>query len=291
MKSAAGRTLVDVLTPEGIPLRFEVAGAGDRTGAFLLDALIIFAVLMVTGLLAQIGDGGMWIQAALMLLAFVLRTFYFTFFELRWQGRTPGKKKSGLRVMDRHGGPLTAEAVVVRNLTRELELFVPLIFLLAPESFWPDASGWVRLAASLWILAVGFLPFFGPLRLRVGDLVAGTMVVVAPTVQLLPDKGEAEAQAATYHFTEAQLDIYGIYELQVLEDVLRQADKGADGWLAGQAVAEKIQAKIQYAAAGRIDVQVFLRDFYAALRARLEHRMLLGERKQDKYAAQKKPRR
>jgi hypothetical protein len=188
--------------------------------------------------------------------------------------------------MDRHGGVLSAEAIVVRNLTRGLEIFLPLQVIFAPDALWPGAPGWASLLASLWMLGFGFMPFFSKLRLRVGDLVAGTMVVVAPTAQLLSDQSASEAPAATYHFTDAQLDIYGIYELQVLEGVLRQADSGAgEAWLAAQSVAEKIQAKIAYTAAGQLNVTVFLRDFYAALRARLEQRMLLGERKEDKYAA------
>ena len=43
---------------------------------------------------------------------FLLRAFYFTWFEIRWNGATPGKKRVHVRVVDAHGGPLTTEALV-----------------------------------------------------------------------------------------------------------------------------------------------------------------------------------
>ena len=60
-----------------------------------------------------------------MLLLFFLRNLYFVHFELSARGATPGKRAVGIRVTDRRGGPLTASAVIARNLTRELELFLP----------------------------------------------------------------------------------------------------------------------------------------------------------------------
>jgi hypothetical protein len=51
-------------------------------------------------------------------------------------------------------------------------------------------------------------------------------------------------------------------------------------------VAEKIRAKINYRGKPGDDER-FLRDFYAALRAHLEQRMLFGERREDKYAARR----
>jgi hypothetical protein len=205
----------------------------------------------------------------------------------------------GLRVIDRHGGPLTADAVIVRNLTRDIEFFMPAQMLLAAELIWPGAPGWARLAGMTWLLVLAFLPLFNKLRLRVGDLLAGTMVVLAPKAVLLQDQsahavaplpGQAPAGRVRYEFTDAALDVYGIYELQVLEDVLRKGEEGtAEGYLAMDAVCEKIQRKIGWdvISSGRVDPGAFLRDFYAALRARLEHKMLLGQRKADKYSGKK----
>jgi len=272
-----------VVTPEGIPLKIELARAGDRAGAFLLDCLIQVLMLLVLWLVVGIAtewEGGGWSEAFFYIAAFLVRTFYFIWFEIRWQGRTPGKRAVGTRVMDAAGGPLRSEAVIVRNLMRELEVWIPLMFLVAHEQIWPDAPGWARLLFSAWALVFLLLPLFNRSRLRAGDMVAGTAVVLAPRAALLPDLGDT-ARAATYTFTEEQLAVYGIYELQVLEDLLRRTDPNRRE--AFEAVAKQIAKKIRWQ--GEAKTERFLRDFYQALRARLERKMLLGKRKKDKFAA------
>jgi hypothetical protein len=191
----------------------------------------------------------------------------------------------------------------VRNLTRDVEFFMPLQALLFGGGLIAGSSGWTRLVGVLWLLVLAFLPLFNKLRLRVGDIVAGTVVVVRPRTVLLADQG-AHAVAAPvaapgaapataelqFQFSDAALDVYGIYELQVLEEVLRRgADGTPESFLAMDAVADKIQRKIAWITADgrRADPAAFLRDFYAALRARLEHKMLLGDKKLDKYSRKK----
>jgi uncharacterized RDD family membrane protein YckC len=284
---------VEVTTPEGVPIRFLASTAGDRLAAFLLDLLWMSLVLLVLGLLAALalGAGGNgWLEAFVVLSAFLVRMLYFTGFELRWQGRTPGKRRLGLRVVDAAGGPLTAEALIVRNLTREAETFLPLTLLLAGEVLWPGIPGGLRVVAAAWALLFGLLPLFHPRRLRLGDLVAGTMVVRAPPAVLLEDlgarpagRGREAVPAPTFAFTDAQLDAYGIYELQVLEDVLRRARTARDP-RALSVVAGRIRAKIRWSGESNVPAEPFLRDFYAALRARLEARLLLGKRKEDKHS-------
>src|SRR3546814_9024800 len=61
-------------------------------------------------------------------------TFWFIGFELGSRAATPGKRLMGIRVVARDGGRLTADAVVARNLIRELELFLPLMMLGAGAS-------------------------------------------------------------------------------------------------------------------------------------------------------------
>jgi uncharacterized RDD family membrane protein YckC len=278
----------EVVTPEGVPLSFVIAPAGDRAGAFLLDATIIglstVAVFLLL-LLARVGLG--WTAAVANLLLFAIQNAYFVWFEARWQGSTPGKRAVGIRVIDARGGTLTVEAVLARNLVRVLEVLLPLAVLLAPESLWPGAPGWARLASAAWVLVFCLFPLFNRDRLRIGDLVAGTCVVEAPKAVLLEDVGaarrsEAVATAPAHAFTERQLDVYGVYELQVLEDVLRRP-RGEGDRETARVVAEKIAKKIRWQAPVS-DPLPFLRDFYAALRDRLERRMLLGKRKADKHS-------
>jgi uncharacterized RDD family membrane protein YckC len=271
-----------IVTPEGIPLRIEVARAGDRAGAFLLDLLVQALLLLGLYLVIRMWTDfrGQWPRAFWLLGFFLIRSFYFIWFEIRWQGRTPGKRALGTRVMDAAGGPLRSEAVIVRNLMRELEVWIPVQLLVGESNPWPGAPGWTRAVFSIWAFVFLLMPLFNRNRLRAGDMVAGTIVVLAPRLVLLPDLGVAAAAEPLHGFTEEQLSVYGIYELQVLEDLLRRTDAGRRE--AFEAVASQIRKKIGFE--GEVKTERFLREFYAALRERLERKMLLGKRKKDKFA-------
>lgn len=282
-------TPLEILTPEGVPLVLRIAPAGDRASAFLIDMMLMAAILFGVILLGAwfVHGAGAWALAVLMLVFFAARTFYFTWFEVRRHGSTPGKRRIGLRVVDAHGGPLTAEAVIARNLTREVEIFLPISVVLAPTSMGFEGPGWLQLLALVWAFVFALFPLFNRRRMRAGDLIAGTLVVLEPRTTLLADVGRTrpgdEVAAGAFAFTDAQLDVYGNYELQVLEDVLRRArGTGADPKTL-DAVARKIVKKVQWVGeVGR--PEPFLKAFYAALRARLEHRLVLGRAKVDKHA-------
>ena len=281
---------VEIMTPEGVPLVLRIAPAGDRASAFLLDLLFLFLFVVGVVLLLVLGVvGGLESIAGTVaiLFLFLARTFYFTWFELRRHGSTPGKRRIGLRVVDAHGGPLTAEAVIARNLTREVELFLPLSAAVAPASMGIAGSGWLQALALAWFFVFAFFPLFNRRRMRAGDLIAGTLVVLEPKTTLLSDLGRTHAadagKAPAFAFTDAQLDIYGNYELQVLEDVLRRSKGSGSDPKTLDVVAKKIRKKIGFE--GAIErAEPFLRAFYGALRARLEHRLLLGRAKADKHA-------
>ena len=121
--------------------------------------------------------------------------------------------------------------------------------------------------------------------------VPGTVVVVAPHVRLEHDVGaetpirRRQAAGPQFAFTASQLDVYGDYELQVLEDVLRHDSAQGNTPEVLRAVAERIARKIGWKPKiSRRDAPAFLRAFYAALRGRLEQRMLFGKRKKDKHS-------
>ncbi|HET9213070.1 MAG TPA: RDD family protein [Thermoanaerobaculia bacterium] len=300
-----------VLTPEGLSLPFVVGSAGDRIGAFVLDTVLIVLATLGVWLLAevskQLGLGELGVSFAL-LVGFLLWNFYFIYFEAHRGGVTFGKRKTELRVISRGGGPLTAEAVVARNLMRNLEFYLPAMVFLAPDGMLPEAPTWGRLIAAVWFMVFALMPLFNKDRLRCGDLVAGTIVVKAPAAVLLADLTErgmpprpAERPAARWSpppptpafapepvaeefpFTRQQLDIYGIHELQVLEDLLRRDDQGVlDGRILEE-VCDKIKTKIGWPRE-RWNVQPrrFLDAFYRAQRARLEQKMLFGQRQERK---------
>jgi uncharacterized RDD family membrane protein YckC len=275
----------EILTPEGVPLHLRLAERGERLAAVLIDLSIILGVLVTVTLLALIllpVATYRWALAFGLVLSFAMRSFYFIFFELRWQGTTPGKRALGLRVIDRAGGRLMPGAVFARNLMREVELFLPISLMITGVG-----SSWADLFTTFWIGVLVALPYFNKDRLRAGDIVAGTWVVEAPKSMLLPDMAAQSQQAQSIdpvRFSAKQLSIYGIYELQTLENVLRQTNVNARQ--TQDSVAERIQKKIDWDPAGQsIGTKQFLEAFYAALRGHLEHRALLGKRRESKHDA------
>jgi len=276
-----------IRTPEGIDLPLKLAAIMMRLVAFVIDFAIISGATTLVFVLASVAsDSPMqdnwWIAVALF-ASFVLRNCYFLWFETRNRGQTPGKRLTGIRVVDRHGRPLTADAVFLRNVTRDMETVLPLVAIFIPATIWPGAPWWVGLISMAWLFVIGALPFLNRDNMRAGDLIAGTIVVVNPKGELGDDVGARTAEVhelgGEFTFTSAQLDMYGIYELQVLEDVLR----GESDPHTLHLVAERIVAKIGWTSSDwALAPAAFLDAFYRALRGRLEHRMLLGDRQEHK---------
>lgn len=286
----------EIVTPEGVALSFRVASRSARAGALMLD----FAILMLTGIVVTValisiaggvldteGEGasgaGEFLFVVWTLFWFFLWNGYFIVMELGPRGATFGKRAVGVRVASRDGGRLTAEAVLARNLLRDIELFLPLVMLMIAPS---GDAGYAGIAAACWFLVFMLFPFFNRDALRAGDLVAGTWVVEAPRTRLeealsttgaMRDNASAVTGAA-YRFGDAELSVYGEHELQTLERVLRE-----DRPEAMAAVHEAICRKIGWEP-GAGDERAFLEAFYAQLRARLEGGMRFGKRKKDKHS-------
>ena len=271
------------VTPEGVDLQLELGGAGTRAAAFLIDMLLMLVVLIaVTFALSALDHATRADIAKILWLigAFVLRNGWFVLFEMGGRGATPGKRVMKLRVVARDGARLTAGAVLARNAMREIEVFLPLSFLGAHAAM-GTADAFLTIFALLWSGIFLFFPLFNRDRLRIGDLVAGTWVVQTAVRTLAADLASA-GDRPRHVFSEAALALYGIYELQALEDVIRGGDD-----LARITVAAAIRRK-----AGLPDDRDddgFLADYYAALCARLEGGLLVGRRRLDKLSAVSQP--
>ncbi|MEM8726364.1 MAG: RDD family protein, partial [Pseudomonadota bacterium] len=276
-----------------------VASRGARVGALVLDVLLlyfglfIFVMLMtwiagglfdqLSGTLNETASGaGEFLIIVFTLVLFLARYGYFLSFELGPRGATLGKRATGIRVAARDGGRLTAEAVLARNLIRDIELFMPLVFIMVAPSGDMGNAGYAGLA---WFIIFMAFPFFNKDALRAGDVIAGTWVVEAPRSKLgeaLSTQGAASGESgltgARYDFGEEELSIYGEHELQTLERVLRD-----DREEAISAVHATICRKIGWDP-GAGDERAFLEAFYAQLRARLEGDMRFGKRKQNKFS-------
>ena len=280
MRNASAKKIREFVTPEGVDLQLRIASSGLRLGALIVDLIVISAVLLLFSIfMAWVGFSASGDIAVMiwMLGAFVLRTFWFIGFELGSRAATPGKRLMGIRVVARNGERLTADAVVARNLIRELELFLPLM-MLGVGAAEDMVSGWTVLAGVIWSLTLSLFLLFNRDRMRMGDLIAGTWVVMAQRAKLDSDIATAD-EAGAMQFSDAELSVYGIFELQELERILRGRDPRAM-----REVADTIRAKIGRPVAEEDDV--FLLSYYRQLKARLERGLLFGKRREDKYASE-----
>ncbi|MDF7775668.1 RDD family protein [Sphingomonas sp. AOB5] len=270
----------EFVTSEGIDLRLTLGSAGERSSAFIIDVAIIIACMTVLQIVANITlrddeTGNQAMLVILLLIQFFLSMGYFTAFELGMRAATPGKRAMRLRVVARDGGRLTGEAVVARNAIRQIEVWVPLAYLMSTLGSSGSGQTWTGIAALVWLGIFAFFALFNRDRLRVGDLIAGTWVVRTPR-RSLSAAVAASPRAPNFVFTEAQLDAYGEFELQKLEEVLRREDD-----LSLIVVARAIRKRIGWTDEG--DDLEFLRAYYQALCQRLERNMLFGKRRADKY--------
>jgi len=280
----ARRNRREIISPEGVTLPVELAEYSERATAFAIDwffwccASILIWLLIFPLILSGI-DSSIAVSIVLF-ISFFVRNLYFVYFELAWQGATPGKRIVGLRVVDRRGGPLLPAAIIARNLTREIEIFLPLGILLSLKGSAQGAATWEQLSLAAWLLCFSALPFFNRDRMRGGDLIAGTMVIALPRRALLRDLVE---RTFHYTFTDRQLGAYGAFELQLLEELLRHPD-GLQSTRALRNVCDKICRKIEWqATVPEQDTVIFLRDFYTAERAFLEREQLFGRPRVDKH--------
>jgi uncharacterized RDD family membrane protein YckC len=161
-----------VVTPEGVALHLRAAGPLPRALAYMLDLVARIAIYLALYqlLTALFGGAG---YAILMLVTFVLSWFYMVLFEVLMQGRTPGKWALGLRVVAADGAPVGWMASFTRNLLRVVDAL--------PVGY-----------------AVGLVTsLIDPWGRRLGDMVAGTLVVHAARQQTLYEAQVAPALAPT----------------------------------------------------------------------------------------------
>ncbi|RWR13542.1 RDD family protein [Siminovitchia fortis] len=156
---------VGIKTPEFVSIQFQLAGLGSRAAAYLLDQFILtVANILVIIVLLILLTGGASISGLndeitsiifgiAIIGLFILNWGYFVFMEFYFGGKTIGKRALGIRVIQDNGHSLTLLSSFIRNFMRIVDSL--------PASY---------LTGLLMI-------FFHPQHKRVGDLVAGTIVV------------------------------------------------------------------------------------------------------------------
>ena len=280
-----------LVPPEGVPLNLPIATIAARCGAQLVDFIIttVASVALYLSIIAVTQPGMAGKGAIGGMIVLVFGAPFYMLCELFMNGRTPGKRLVGIRVVSRDGRGLSTHQIVMRNLTKEVEVFLPISFLLSFSTM----PGWLVIIMFTWLAAVFCVPIVNRANQRLGDLAAGTAVIIDPKPVLLEDMATKADRASRerFVFTTAQLDIYGAYELQVLEKLLRpdaktgMASKPNDERHKGMmAVGERIRAKIAFPETVEpADEEAFLRSFYVSQREYLEQKKLFGDGRADKF--------
>lgn len=160
--------LITVATPENVIITYQAAGVASRFIATAIDLFLqLLLIILFSSFMNMIGAAGLGLgdfaSALGIVLVWATMFGYALFFEAFWSGRTPGKKIMGLRVLRDGGYPLNFLASAVRNLLRIVD------FGLVPLTAMPLA---------LFGLPGLICIFFSPTYKRIGDYVAGTIVVL-----------------------------------------------------------------------------------------------------------------
>ncbi|MBA2272575.1 MAG: RDD family protein [Actinobacteria bacterium] len=142
---------ISIATPEGVDIELDLAGAGSRMAAGLIDVAIQGTILLALGVLT-LGRETVGV-AIFTVAAFGVIFVYPLFFETLMSGRTPGKRLTGLRVIRMGGRPVGFVASAVRNVVR--------------------LADWLPAGYGIGIVAI----IASPRDQRLGDLAAGTVVV------------------------------------------------------------------------------------------------------------------
>lgn len=277
--------LWEFIPPEGVPIHFTITSMGTRIGAQVIDLVFTFLIIfcLVRLLIATSILDWEAMGTLVILSAFLLRTPYYIFSELIWNGRTLGKRILKIRVINIEGRRLTPHQLAARNLMKEVEVFAPLALIVSFRSLSP----WWQLLTLVWLAIIIIVPLTSRKRQRIGDIIAGTLVVENPTSALLPDlvvsSGVANTKTATFTFLPEQLEIYGRHELQTLEAILRDAhllQMNDQMQLITQTIIRKINFQ-DILLPGQ--ERLFLTEFYKVQREHLEKLRLFGTRRENKF--------
>lgn len=265
----ASEEVLIIETPERVPLHFALASIGNRFLASAIDHTIQFMVLalvVITGVIVMnvsnlantIESAPKWVIAIMILLIFLIFSSYFAFFEWIWSGQTPGKRWLRLRVIREDGRPITFWEACVRNLLRTFDMM--------PAPFY-----------SIGLISV----FINSRDQRVGDLVAGTVVVREREAEA-PEFAEVFASPVSdpalrrsfkpVEFT-ASLNSLTEAEIQVVETFLRRRWDLAD--VPRQWMAWRVALPILYKLRPSYDLATFT---YEGFLEELLHRYLREHR-------------
>jgi uncharacterized RDD family membrane protein YckC len=164
MSTAGTQTSTDehfsVQSATGVDLDLKIAGPGSRSYAFVIDWHIRFLLactwLLISVYLFHVNLRSPLAQAALAteVPAAVIYFLYHPTLEVIMRGLSPGKRIAGLVLVDRNGGTPGTSAILIRNVFRLIDS-LPAFYLVGLVSC-----------------------FVTETRVRIGDMAAGTLLIV-----------------------------------------------------------------------------------------------------------------
>jgi uncharacterized RDD family membrane protein YckC len=212
---------IEFETPENVMVRYQPAGLGTRFLAWLIDYILLLGFLAVVGLVMlfaipaitaifedyvnqmEPGQPGRQPQIPLYFMGLVVLIFglssflYYGLFELLLRGQTPAKRWLSIRVVDSQGFSLNASAIFVRNIFRIIDHF---------PVFW-------------------IVPFVSKKAQRLGDMVAGTIVVRDQITEMNPLRErllKRSPSETVFHFDVRTLQRARPIDVETVEKILER---------------------------------------------------------------------
>lgn len=182
----------------GVDLELPIAGPGGRSYAFVIDwhirlllalAWYVVGTLLFFGGLAAVDAGSAGFTRYLFAVVLPASAVYFLYhpvLEIAMQGRTPGKRMAGVRIVTQTGEVPGIGAILIRNVLRIVDSLPALYVVGLVATLLTDQS------------------------VRIGDMAAGTLLVY----------DEDQEKDAFAQVNSAAVAAIGLENLQLLDDLL-----------------------------------------------------------------------
>ena len=259
---------------EGPRIYLPIANTFLRVIAFGVDAVIVALLsglmLRLSALLfSSISSPSTEAYATLVAVNILPVVIYPLFVELAFYGRSLGAILMGLDIVDAHGSSLTWGQIALRRIASAVEPGLAAWLVLALPIVENNWIAKLFLAGAAMVIQALHV-YANPARQRLSDAIAGVVVIErAPRYEWLPAIPSKVDQG--FKLSPAQLDMYGSYELHVMEQCLHAWALNDKRPL--RRAAEAIRAKLRLDIAD--DYTVVL-SVYTLLRADLEQKQRTG---------------
>jgi uncharacterized RDD family membrane protein YckC len=213
---------IEFETPENVQVSYEVAGLGSRCIAWIIDSIIlgmgIFVLVIVVLAMSSFSEqivkdlghsveksqrGGQldlpfYLYAIIVLVSGFSNLLYYGLSELLMRGQTIGKRQVNLRVVKANGFALDGSSLFLRNVFRVID-HIPV----------------------LWVV-----PFVSQRSQRLGDMIAGTLVVKDATSKIGTLREmllNRPADDLTFQFSGVALQRLRVSDFEAVEKFLERS--------------------------------------------------------------------